>query len=191
MKAFGSSEQSGKPSAARGCPSLTEPFSTLGTDIKAASTPLKCSDIHRHKDTHTHARARAHAQHTKRRKYVCHGHTGETGGENNFLSKGIRKTRVERGSAEETGERDKGCRSVKTHQCEEGYERPVAVLPIGRQDQSRPRRRRFLWQVAGGGEAELLELSTRPDRCKHTNKTNSVLQTSSNCGKKEVFKSYL
>lgn len=66
MKAFGSSEQSGKPSAARGCPSLTEPFSTLGTDMKAASTPLKCSDIHRHKDTRAHtctsARTHAHAR---------------------------------------------------------------------------------------------------------------------------------
>lgn len=38
----------------RGCPSLAEPFSTLGTDIKAASTPLKYSHIHTHKDRHAH-----------------------------------------------------------------------------------------------------------------------------------------
>lgn len=38
--------------SARGCPSLTELFFTFGTDIKAASTPLKYSHIHRHKDRH-------------------------------------------------------------------------------------------------------------------------------------------
>lgn len=87
----------------RGCPSLTEPFSTLGTDIKAASTPLKYSHIHRHKGrharTHTHVCMRTQPQHTKHRKYACHGHAGKGGSENNFLSKGIRKTTVERGSA--------------------------------------------------------------------------------------------
>lgn len=53
----------------RGCPSLTEPFSTLGTDIKAASTPLKYSHIHRHKGrharTHTHMYACAHNPNTQ------------------------------------------------------------------------------------------------------------------------------
>lgn len=80
----------------RGCPSLAEPFSTLGTDIKAASTPLKYSDIHTHiytqPHTHTH-------MHTQCRKYACHGHAGKGGSKNNFLSTGIRKTTVERGSA--------------------------------------------------------------------------------------------
>lgn len=82
----------------RGCPSLAEPFSTLGTGIKAASTPLKYSHIHRHKDRH--ARSHIHATpHTQCRKYACHGHAGKGGSKNNFLSTGIRKTTVERGSA--------------------------------------------------------------------------------------------
>ena len=88
----------------RGCPSLAEPFSTLGTDIKAASTPLKYSHIHRHKDSHarTYTCMRARTQpraHTQCRKYACHGHAGKGGSKNNFLSTGIRKTTVERGSA--------------------------------------------------------------------------------------------
>lgn len=90
----------------RGCPSLAEPFSTLGTDIKAASTPLKYSHIHRHKDRHarthtcmsTHTYTQPHS-HTQCRKYACHGHAGKGGSKNNFLSTGIRKTTVERGSA--------------------------------------------------------------------------------------------
>lgn len=40
----------------RACPSLAEPFSTLGTDIKAAPTPLKYSNIHRHKEMDAHTR---------------------------------------------------------------------------------------------------------------------------------------
>lgn len=110
----------------RGCPSLAEPFSTLGTDIKAASTPLKCSHIHRHKDRHTRTHTcmpadtcTQHLTHAQCRKYACHGHAGKGGSKNNFLSTGIRKTTVERGSAWERV-RDKGIRSVRTHQSAEG-----------------------------------------------------------------------
>lgn len=111
--------------SARGCPSLAEPFSTLGTDIKAASTPLKYSHIHthihRHKDRHARTPPPCMPAHTytRCRKYACHGHAGKGGSKNNFLSTGIRKTTVERGSAWE-GARDKGIRSVRTHQSAEG-----------------------------------------------------------------------
>lgn len=113
----------------RGCPSLAEPFSTLGTDIKAASTPLKYLHIHTHIDshkdrhvrTHTHAPTHTHTSNPANtgRKYACHGHTGKGGSKNNFLSTGKRKTTVERGSAWERV-RDKGIRSVRTHQSAEG-----------------------------------------------------------------------
>lgn len=53
---------------------------------------------------HAHIQAcpLAHAhnpRHTQCRKYACHGHAGKGGSKNNFLSTGIRKTTVERGSA--------------------------------------------------------------------------------------------
>ena len=84
----------------RGCPSREEPFSTLGTDIKAVSTLLKSSHIHTHKDIHAHKHTCVPVYtHTRCRKYACHGHTGKGGSKNNFLSTGIRKTTVERGSA--------------------------------------------------------------------------------------------
>lgn len=77
--------------SARGCPSLAEPFSTLGTDIKAASTPLKYSHIHRHKDrharTHTSMPARTRTQpqtHTMRE--VCLSRTRREGRQQKQLS---------------------------------------------------------------------------------------------------------
>lgn len=102
-KEFGSL---GSPVQQRGCPSLTKPFSILGTDIKAASTPLEVlthptpRHIHRNKDRHAHVYMHTHAHthtpvHSECRKYACHGQAGK----NNFLSTGIRKTMVERGSA--------------------------------------------------------------------------------------------
>ncbi len=113
--------------SARGCPSLTEPFSTLGTDIKAS---LLHWSTHTYIDTktdmraHTHGCMLTHAHnpthiHTQCRKYACHGHAGKGGSKNNFLSTGIRKTTVERGSAWERVW-DKGIHSVRTHQSGEG-----------------------------------------------------------------------
>lgn len=93
----------------RGCPSLTEPFSTLGTDIKAASPPLKYSHMHRHKDrhAHTHVCIPAHLPpptHTHNAGSMPVTDTqGREAAKNNFLSTGIRKTTVERGSAWERG----------------------------------------------------------------------------------------
>lgn len=68
---------------------------------------------------HAHTHVHTTHTHTKFRKYACHGHAGKGGSKNNFLSTGIRKTTVERGSAWERV-RDKGIRSVRTHQSAEG-----------------------------------------------------------------------
>lgn len=74
----------------RGCPSLTEPFSTLGTDIKAASTPLKYSHIHRHKGrharTHTHTCMHAHTTLTHKTQEVCLSRTCGEGRQRKQLS---------------------------------------------------------------------------------------------------------
>lgn len=106
----------------RGCPSLTEPFSTLGTDIKAASTPLKYLHIHRHKrQTRTHTRVHARTQpHTQCRKYACHRHAETGGSKNNFLSTGIRKPQLKEGLHERERMWHKGIHSVRTHQSAEG-----------------------------------------------------------------------
>lgn len=86
--------------SARGCPSVTEPFSTLGTDMKAASTLLKCSHICRHKGRHTRTQTYMHTHtHSQCRKYACHGRPGKGGSKNNFLSTRIRKTTFESRSA--------------------------------------------------------------------------------------------
>lgn len=75
----------------RGCPSLAEPFSTLGTDIKAASTPLKYSHIHRHKDRHarTHTCMPTHTYtqpHTQTIQEVCLSWTRREGRQQKQLS---------------------------------------------------------------------------------------------------------
>lgn len=77
--------------SARGCPSLAEPFSTLGTDIKAASTPLKYSHIHRHKGrharTHTSMPARTRTQpQTHTMQEVCLSRTRREGRQQKQLS---------------------------------------------------------------------------------------------------------
>lgn len=100
----------------RGCPSVMEPFSTLGTYMKAASTPLKYSHIYRHKGRHPHTQTYTHVHtHTKRRKYACHGRPGNGGSENNFLSTGIRKTIFEPGPHE-----TKALTPLRTHRSAEG-----------------------------------------------------------------------
>lgn len=68
----------------RGCPSLAEPFSTLGTDIKATSTPLKYSHIHGHKDRHIHMPT--HTKPRKHRQEVCLSRTHREGRQQKQLS---------------------------------------------------------------------------------------------------------
>lgn len=111
----------------RGCPSLAEPFSTLGTDIKAASTPLKYSHIHRDKDRHAHTHIRA-CPHTSTHnpadthtiQEVCLSRTRREGRQQKQLSVDRnKKNNSWKGVCMRERTRDKGIRSVRTHQSAE------------------------------------------------------------------------
>lgn len=103
----------------RGCPSLAEPFSTLGTDIKATSTPLKYSHIHGHKDRHIHMPT--HTKSRKHRQEVCLSRTHREGRQQKQLSVDRnKKNNSWKGVCMRERVQDKGIRSVRTHQSAEG-----------------------------------------------------------------------
>lgn len=85
----------GSPVQQRGCPSLAEPFSILGTDIKAASTPLEVlthpapTHMHSNKDRHAHIFRHTHTHthlNSRRMQEVCLSRTSREGRQQKQLS---------------------------------------------------------------------------------------------------------
>lgn len=107
----------------RGCPSREEPFSTLGTDIKAVSTLLKSSHIHTHKDIHAHKHTcvPVYTQpHTYTMQEVCLSRTHGEGRQQKHLSVDRNKKNNSWKRVCVKRVRDKGIRSVRTHHSAEG-----------------------------------------------------------------------